>query len=299
VAFGPTGEAHLRICYARSAEDVDCAFDRLEDFFAGRPVRSLVQLPAAVFPATPVKRHPLRRAGIDVLRRLARGVLRRNRPRIVAVTGSVGKTVIKRTLQDMLAPHFRVRANPLSYNTEVGVALAILGCDLDTRSPRAIAEGFRRAAWAAYLERAPVDVLVLELGIRRAGDMQAHLELLRPDIAIVTPLQPGSITDLDEVAVLRAEIGALCQLREVGTFLMCEDDPALAELAAQTPKAQLFGKSQIERSDEGLILQSAEERFECKRDTVGVSSRYALLLAVLVGQLLGLTNDQIREFLAG
>jgi hypothetical protein len=299
VAFGPTGEAHLRLCYARPAEDVDRAFDRLEDFFAGRPVRSTVQLPATVFPSMPAKRPPLRQAGIGVLRRLARTYLRRNRPQIIAVTGSAGKTVIKRTLQDLLAPHFRVRANPLSYNTEIGVALAILGCDLDASRPFTIAEGFRRAAWAAYCERSPVDVLVLELGIRRAGDMRAHLELLRPDIAIVTALQPSSITDLDEVAVLRAEIGALCDVRDVGGFLMCEDDPVLAELAAQTPRAQLFGEKQIEPGDGGLILHGAGEHFDCKRDTVGVSSRYALLVAVLVGQMLGLTSDQIREFLAG
>jgi len=299
VAFGPTGEAHLRFCYARPAEDVDRAFDRLEDFFAGRPVRSLVQLPATVFPPAPAKRRPLQQAGIGVLRRLARSYLRRNRPRIVAVTGNVGKTVIKRTLLDLLMPHFSVRANPLSYNTEIGVALAILGCDLDTSSPGAIAEGFRRAVWAAHFERAPVDVLVLELGIRRAGDMRAHLELLRPDIAIVTALQPGSITDLDEVAVLRGEIGTLCVAGDVGNILMCGDDPTLVDLAAQTPGARLFGESNLDSEDGRLVLQGNGERFESNRDTVGVSSRYALLVAVLVGQMLGLTNTQLREFLAG
>src|SRR5262249_27157925 len=39
VAFGPTGEAHLRFCYARPAEDIDRGFDRLDDFFAGRTPR--------------------------------------------------------------------------------------------------------------------------------------------------------------------------------------------------------------------------------------------------------------------
>ena len=39
VAFGPTGESHLRFCYARSSEDIHRAFDRLDDYFAGRPSR--------------------------------------------------------------------------------------------------------------------------------------------------------------------------------------------------------------------------------------------------------------------
>src|SRR5215510_10614214 len=45
VAFGPSGEAHLRLCYARRAEDVHRAFDRLDDYFVGRPART-TSLPA-------------------------------------------------------------------------------------------------------------------------------------------------------------------------------------------------------------------------------------------------------------
>jgi len=299
VAFGPTGEAHLRICYARPADDVDRAFDRLDDYFAGRPVRTLVGPPAAVPARPPAVRHPVRRAGVDLLRHLARTYIRRNRPRIVAVTGSIGKTVIKRTLQELLAQHLRVRANPLSYNTDVGVPLAILGCDLGTRDPLAVARGFERAAWAAYLDHAPVDVLVLELGVRRAGDMREHLDLVRPDITVVTRLQLGSSTDLDELAVLRAEIVTLCRQHAPGKILLCGDDPSLADLAKQTDGAVLFDRSNLEEEDGALFVRADGQRFETKRDVVGLSSRYALVVAAYVGRMLGLSEEQIRHFLAG
>src|SRR6185295_1433779 len=149
VAFGPTGEAHLRLCYARPAADVDLAFDRLDDYFAGRPARVSVPLPAT--PAADQRMgRSMRRRGIALLRQLARARLARQRPRVVVIAGSQGKTVMKRTLQELLARRFRVRANPLSYNTAVGLPLAILGCELNTRRTRRVLGGFARALWSAY-----------------------------------------------------------------------------------------------------------------------------------------------------
>src|SRR5262245_50282526 len=131
-AFGPTGEAHLRLCYARSAEDIHRAFDRLDDYLAGRPART-TWLPAGQ--ASPRPRGRSRQAGVALLRHAARVHLERTRPRVIAITGTQGKTVIKRTVAELLGGRLRVRANPLSYNTAVGLPLAILGRTLDTHRP--------------------------------------------------------------------------------------------------------------------------------------------------------------------
>ena len=206
-AFGPTGEAHLRLCYARPAADVQRAFDRLDDYFAGRPAR-ITAVPAAPASA-PAARGITRRAGVELLRHGARTHLARVHPRVVAITGTQGKTVIKRTVAELLARRLRVRANPLSYNTAVGVPLAILGRELDTRAPGPLLRGMASALWTAYGSRTPVDVMVLELGVRAPGDMRAHLELLRPDIAVVAPLAPSYSEEREELATLRHEITAL------------------------------------------------------------------------------------------
>ena len=76
VAFGPTGEAHLRLCYARPAADVDLAFDRLTEYFGGRPARDTVAVPATLPARTPPIRLVLRRRGVALLRELARTRLR-------------------------------------------------------------------------------------------------------------------------------------------------------------------------------------------------------------------------------
>ena len=300
VAFGPTGEAHLRLCYARPAADIDLAFDRLDDYFAGRPTRALVSVSAAPHAPDAGVPHGLRRRGVALLRHLARARLARQRPRIVAITGSQGKTVMKRTLQELLARRFRVRANPLSYNTHVGLPLAILGCAMDTRRPASVASGFARALWSAYGSRAAVDVMVLELGVRERGDMHAHLEIVQPDIVIVTPLASSYRDDHEGLEVLREEVAVLCrQAAQRGApILLCIDDAAGSALAEQWPGATRFSTSDLTAGDGGAVLCVDGIDWPVRRDTVGSSGRCALAVAARVGRLLGMGDDEIRGFLS-
>jgi aminotransferase len=306
VAFGPTGEAHLRLCYARAEADIDLAFDRMADFFAGRSTRaerrvdSLSTTPGIPTASTgPV--HRLRDLGVGLLRECARRRLARQRPKIVAITGTQGTTVMKRTLKELLGRRFRVHANPLSHNTAVGLPLAVLGCDLDSTRPLRLLRLLTQALWAGYVSREAPEVMILELGVRQAGDMRAHLEIVKPDVAIVTPLVPSYSEDHDALAVLHREIGALCStLPSDGspTLLLCGDDVALVELASKTRDAQLFGMRDVEGENGHLAIHADGRRLAVERDAVGASSRRALAATVRVGRLLGMTDDDIQTFLS-
>ncbi len=296
VAFGPTGESHLRLCYARGADDVQRAFDRLDDYFAGRPAR-VVPVPASGAAAA-APRDAVRRAGVALLRHGARTHLARARPRVVAITGVQGKTVIKRAVAELLARRLRVRANPLSYNTEIGVPLAILGREVDTRTPGRLAAGMAGALWAAYGTRPPVDVMVLELGVRSAGDMRAHLDLLAPDIAVVAPLAPSYSEEGDELATLRREVTELAAARP-GMLLLCTDDPFLAELATRTPGAIGFGATDIEHAPGGAVLRVDDAAWPVGRDVVGASHWRALVVAARVARAFGIDDATIARHLAG
>jgi aminotransferase len=298
VAFGPTGEAHLRLCYARAADDIHRAFDRLDDYFAGRPARSTSLVPVE----EPVSsaRGLGRRAATALLRHGARVHLARTRPRVVAITGTQGKTVIKRAVAELLGRRLRVRANPLSYNTAVGLPLAVLGSQLDTRRPGRAAADVAAALWAAYVSRAGVDVMVLELGVRAPGDMRAHLEVVRPDIVVVAPLAPSFSEDAGTLATLRREISTLCAGDTASTLLLCTDDPFLAEIAERTPAAVGFGRddvAQLDGGDLGLHLDGMTWRLG--RDALGASQLRALSVAARTGRLLGIRDDDIGAFLAG
>jgi hypothetical protein len=296
VAFGPTGESHLRFCYARTPEEIDAACDRLQDYFAGRASRAAAVLPVA---SAPVRRR-VRRLGIATLRALARVYLARRRPRIVVIAGNRGKTVMKRVLTELLSAHFNARANPLSYNTEVGLPLAVLNVAMDTRRLASVARAFARSVWAALAARTPLDILVLELGVRHAGDMAHHLHIVRPDIVVITGIAPSFSEEQRTLAVLRAEIAQLCDSvsRAGGDLLLCGDDPSLVALAQHLPSAALFAKAHLHEDDGARYLDIDGSRLPVARDAVGDSSLYALEVAVRAGRLLGLEDADLVHFLA-
>ena len=301
VAFGPTGEAHLRLCYARTPEEIDAACDRLEDYFSGRTRRIPIDVPAPVpLPAPqPRRRSRVRQAGVRGLQMLARLYLKRRHPRIVAIAGTRGKTVMKRVLTELLSAHLQTRANPLSYNTEVGLPLAVLDATMDTRRFGSVATAFAHATWTALVSRAPVDVLVLELGVRRLGDVAEHLRIVRPDIAVITGLAPSFSEEQHALAVLRAEIAQLCQAvcGSHGHLLLCGDDPSLEALARELPGAALFAKSHLRNDGGQRRLHVDGTDYAVGREAVGDSSLYALEVAVRVGKLLGIQEADLARFL--
>ena len=79
----------------------------------------------------------LKKIVIGILTLEAKLVLKRYKPKIIAVTGSVGKTSTKDAIYTALCEPFSIRKNQKSFNSEIGVPLTVLGCLLYTSpSPR-------------------------------------------------------------------------------------------------------------------------------------------------------------------
>ncbi|HEX3458088.1 MAG TPA: UDP-N-acetylmuramoyl-tripeptide--D-alanyl-D-alanine ligase [Candidatus Baltobacteraceae bacterium] len=85
--------------------------------------------------------------------------------RVVAITGSTGKTTTKSFLVQLLAARYgdRVAAPPANENNEIGVTKLMLSLSSETH-----------------------DVAVVEMGARRSGDIDALVEVARPEIGILT-----------------------------------------------------------------------------------------------------------------
>lgn len=310
VAFGPTGEAHLRICYARDEADLDRAFDRLTDYFAGRSPRTYSAPPELEVTTghhePPATSHQppfqgIRAAGVRTLRAAAKLYLKRARPRVVAIAGHRGKTLLKRTLAELLALRLRVRSNPLSYNTEIGLLLSVLDATrpqrlLDTRQPASVVGAMMRGLGQAIFAE-PLDVLIVELGARTAGDMRQLLRIVRPDIAVITPLAPGSFADPATLSVLRDEMRELVAATRAhgGDVLLCGDDHDGDDLG---DALTTVGGAALATGDGHRSLTVGGQSYAVGRDVVGESGANALAASVAVAQRLGVSDDAIRRFLS-
>lgn len=125
---------------------------------------------------------------VNLLSKAAKLMLRRHSPSIVAVTGSVGKTGTKDAVAAVLENTYKVRKSERGFNSEIGIPLTILGLDTAWGSPwgwfKNLCLGFSRALFA----RDYPEVLVLEVGIDKPGDMQFITKLIRPDVVVLTRL---------------------------------------------------------------------------------------------------------------
>lgn len=116
----------------------------------------------------------------------ARLVLAKFRPRIVGVTGTVGKTTTKDAIAYALAPFFRVRASAKSFNSDFGIPLTVLGGAVAGGNPLRWLGHIARGIRLLLLPAQYPEWLVAEIGVCEPGDMERFMRLLRPDIAVFT-----------------------------------------------------------------------------------------------------------------
>src|SRR3989344_425268 len=169
----------------------------------------------------------IRRAVIALLTLEAKAILARHRPKVMVVTGSVGKTSTKDAAYAALKGHAFVRKSEKSYNSDIGVPLTILGVPNGWGDPvrwaRNIADGALRAVGVGPYP----EWLVIEVGADRPGDLSRSLAWLKPDIAIATrfpdvPVHVEFYGSPEEVCA--EELFPLTQLREGGTALLHDDE---------------------------------------------------------------------------
>ena len=140
-----------------------------------------------------------------ILRTLAQLIIWRHRPGIVGVTGSVGKTSTKLAMAAVLGSERKIRFAPESYNNEIGFPLTIIGgwSERDIKlvsntEPSGIKKIRKVFFWTKILIVGVVailrrksnypEILILEYGIQKPGDMKELLEIAKPNIGVVTAI---------------------------------------------------------------------------------------------------------------
>lgn len=191
---------------------------------------------------------------------LTRRILRRTRPILIGVTGSVGKSSSKEAMALVLSKHFSVRASVGNLNNEFGVPLTVIGSVSPGRSPFGWLKVLLKALRLAFIPGDYPQVLILELGIDRPGDMDYLLSLVgTPHIGVLTHVSSSHLEFFGTVSAIGKEKGKLlAALSEDGTAVVNADSEAAMKEVSRTKAKVLsygFGKDALVRADNLRMIQ--------------------------------------------
>lgn len=173
-----------------------------------------------------------------ILRAEAKAVLRKYRPKVVAITGSVGKTSTKDAVYAVLQKKFHVRKSEKSFNSEIGVPLTILGLGNAWGNPLHWIQNIFDGLLLIMTRRPYPEWLVLEVGADRPGDISSLAGWLKVDVAIITrlPEVPVHVEFFDSVeAVIEEKASLMDAVRPGGTIILYADDERTRKLEQRLP----------------------------------------------------------------
>lgn len=191
-----------------------------------------------------------------ILAYLARVIIQKYKPMVIAVTGSVGKTSTRLAICDVLRADHQIRTAEKNFNNEIGVPLTILGIDHQGKNIIAWVWLLIRSWFKLILftQRYP-EILILEYGVDRPGDMDYLISIARPDIAVMTAIGdvPSHIeffTDTDAVANEKAKLVQAVLIE--GYVILNHDDYAVYDMKEKT-KAHVMSYGFEEHTDVRIV----------------------------------------------
>lgn len=172
-----------------------------------------------------------------VLAFIAGTVVRRYKPHIVMVTGSVGKTSTKDAVAAVLSKRFLVRKSEKSFNSEFGVPFTILGVKNPWCNPLAWGSIIKNSLALIFLPNHYPNMLVLEVGADKPGDLFRILRIATPDTVVVTRLPEIPVhveAYATPEAVREEEFFPAYSLSAGAPLIISVDDPYALDNAVRT-----------------------------------------------------------------
>lgn len=204
---------------------------------------------------------------VGIIQWEARMILLRYGPKIIAVTGSVGKTSTKDALYAVLSRFAFVRKSEKSFNSDIGIPLTIIGCQNAWQNPMKWMINIIRGLLLILFKSPYPQWLVIEVGADRPGDIKRAVSWLRPHIGVVTRLAtvPVHVEFFDSPAHLIAEKAELVKaVRGDGAVLLNADDANVRAFSTCTKARVVFfglGRdTEVLGSDEEILYRDDEGR---------------------------------------
>ena len=249
------------------------------------------------------------------LRVWAKFYLKRTRPEIIAITGSISKTSTKEAIFEVLKVKFgsKIQKSEGNLNNETGVPLAVLGF---TRSPKNIIN------WLWIILVAPLKsilrkkmaVLVLEFAADKPGDIKYLLTIAKPHIALITSIGQAHLAAFGTVEKIAQEkLSLFNDLKNEDWAIVNSDDEFLKNYTSHEPQMMTYAinnsadikASNIETRIEDFKprtdfeIRLANEAFEAETETLGLTwNVYSSLAAVACAKIYKMTDEEIVQGLA-
>ncbi len=240
---------------------------------------------------------------------LARKIIAKHNPKIIGITGSVGKTSTRDAIYAVVSTAFSARKGNKNFNNELGMPFAILGADSPGRNIVKWLWVFLKGYIILYIGSYP-QVLILEMGVDKPGDMDYLLSIAKPDIAVLTYIGLSHYEffhSREAVALEKSKL--LSGLRDNGAAIINGDNDLVKQQANKAPgKVISYGFDegndvQISVLEERLASPAATNikvhthfsEFEARVNGIGKPHVASCAAAIAVGLNLNISVDHILE----
>jgi len=207
---------------------------------------------------------------LRALQSLATAWRRELKAEVIAITGSTGKTSTKDLLLALLTPQRRTVASRANFNTEIGLPLEVLAAPAGS------------------------EVLVLEMGMRGAGQIAELAAIAEPDVAVIVSVGPVHLELMGTVeAVAAAKAELIAALNPGATAIIPANEPLLDPHRRADVSTVTFGDGGdvhlLSEDGEHVVIEAHAERIELEVPFPQAHLRGNLLAAVAAARAIGVT----------
>ncbi|KMM39649.1 UDP-N-acetylmuramoylalanyl-D-glutamate--2,6-diaminopimelate ligase [Alkalihalobacillus macyae] len=214
------------------------------------------------------------------LQKLAKQVLKEQKPYVIGVTGSNGKTTVKDMLEAVLSPKYQTYKTQGNLNNHWGLPMTVL----------AMPEG--------------TDVLILEMGMSSAGEISLLTSIANPDVAVITNIGESHLLQLgsrENIAKAKMEIAE--GLKTDGLLVIDGDEPLLEPVYKNTLACGYSATNElqidkVEKRENGYTFTLKNEDSPFEINLLGKHNIKNAIYSIAAARKLNVSESEIHKALS-